>query len=262
MTTLVINPSSSLNDKCRVMYENLLEQGAVTASSENALYPVENAFDWVTADYFRPAASGTVYITLSLDTAQGANYFAFYGQDIYQYGGTLKLQYNDGSGWTDASVTVTPNNNAPRVVFFDRKVADSWRVVISCSSVFNLAVVSFGEYMALPYGKYLGETAPVLARNNKYVNSVSDGGNFLGRSVISKGIKMNLVLQGARDDWMRSAWLPFVLHMEEKPFFYAPNVSDFPNEVALVWAEEDVTAPTQQYYGYMGTSIPLRGVVE
>jgi hypothetical protein len=262
MSTLVVNPGSAIDDKCRVMYENLLENGTVTASSENPSYPVANCFDWVTCDWFRPASFGPVYITLALDAADGANYFAFYGQDIYKYGGSIRLQYDDGSGWTDACDAISPNDNAPRVVFFDRKVADSWRVAITCDSIFNLGVVAFGEYVALPYGMYIGWTPPTFARANTYINNVSEGGNFLGRSVIAKGIKTTLVLQGAQDAWMRSIWLPFIKHIEEKPFFFAPNVSAYPNEVALVWAKSDIPAPTHQYYGYMGATYNLRGVIE
>lgn len=262
MTTLVVNPGASLTNHCRVMYDNLLENGTVVASSEDADFPVENCFDWVTSDFFRPAAAGTTYITLTLTDADSANYLAFYGQDIWEHTGTIKLQYDDGSGWTDASDAITPTSSAPRVVFFDKKTASSWRLVITCNVVFNIGVIAFGEYLALPYGMYLGWTPPLLARNNQYINNVSDGGNFLGRSYISKGVRLDLVLQYVTDEWARSTWLPFVKHMEQKPFFFAPNVSDYATEVALVWAEGDIQPPTHTHYGYMGTTVSLRGVVE
>jgi hypothetical protein len=247
---------------CRVCYSNLLENGTVSASSENASYPVANAYDWVTGDYFRPAATGTIYITLSLVSPASADYFAFYDQDVWRYSGSLKLQYWDGAAWADASATVSPTDNSPQVVFFTPQTSTQWRVAITCGTIFNLGSVSFGEYQGLPLGMYLNWTPPVLARNNTAINSVSELGSFLGRSLLARGVRTSLNLQGAPDAWVRSDWLPFIKHAEVKPFWFVPNVSGYPIDVMYCWVEDNLSPPVHNVYGYMSQSLQLVGVIE
>lgn len=262
MSVIVLPFSSPLQNRCRIGYENLLERGTVTASSENPAYPVENCFDWLTSDYFRPASGGTVNIDLTLENAAAANYLAFYQQDLHALGGTIKLQFWNGTAYVDATPAVPPADNAPRMLFFDSVTASQWRVVITCASVFNIGVIAFGTYLPLEYGMYTGWTPPRLGRANELINSVSDAGAFLGRSVISKGISTTLELQYASDAWVRASWLPFMIHAELKPFFWAPNVRDYPTESAFCWVEGEITPPRHTHYGRMGASIKLRGLVE
>jgi hypothetical protein len=261
--SFIILPGVSGTDKCRLAYDNLLEQGTVTASSEDADYPVENCYDWNTADYFRPAASGTVNIDVTLSGSSPANYLAFYNQDLYLNAGTIKLQYWNGSAYVDATTAYTPADNSPRVIFFDSQTSTKWRVVIACSVVFNIGVLSFGQYLAMQYGRYLNWAPPVLGRSTTLTNNLSDAGMFLGRSIVSKGISTNLILQYAQDSWVRANWLPFIKHVEQKPFFWVPNADDYPNEAVLCWTDGDTIPPPQHLqYGYMGATLAIRGLVE
>ncbi|WP_342150229.1 hypothetical protein [Methylorubrum sp. SB2] len=262
MTLLILPNSTTVQNPCRIAYDNLLERGAVAASSEDPSYPVANAYDGLTCDFFRPTATGTVTITLTLPMGGTANYFAFYNQDLFKSGGSIGLQYYDGTAWQNATPGVTPSNNAPRIVFFNPVTATQWRVLITCSQQFNLGVVSFGQYLALPYGMYLGWTPPRLGRATKLTTSMSDAGAFLGRRIIGNGIRTALQLQYASDAWMDANWLGFVRHAEQKPWFFAPQVVKRPNDVAFCWTEDEIPPPTHTHYGFMGTTINLRVVVE
>lgn len=246
----------------RLGYVNLLEAGTVVASSENASYPVENAYDWLTSDWFRPAAGGTVTIDLTLPAPASADYFAFYGQDLWSLSGTIKLQRWNGAAYVDCFAAIAPVSNAPVMTFFTSASSDKWRVVIACASVFNIAAISFGPALELQHGMYLNWTPPLFGRETDLVNTISDGGAFLGRSVISRGIRTSLELQYAEEAWMRSTWLPFVKHAEQKPFFFAHNVVRYPEEVAFCWVEDRLTPAGNTHYGYMGASIPIKGLVE
>ncbi|RVD58857.1 hypothetical protein EN866_19545 [Mesorhizobium sp. M2D.F.Ca.ET.223.01.1.1] len=246
----------------RLCFENLLENGTVVASSEDAANPVANAYDWLTSDFFKPAASGTINIDLTLSGADSADYFAFYGHDLYAHGGTIKLQWWDGASWVDCFTAVTPTDGTPQVVTFASQTSTKWRVVITCTSVFSIAVISFGAQLPLEYGMYLGWTPPKFGRNTQLTNSQSDGGAFLGRSIIAKGVKSSLDVQYASDAWMRANWLTFVEHAEQKPFFFVPNIGTYPGDSVFAFTDADIPAPTQTHFGRMGTSIPILGMVE
>jgi hypothetical protein len=243
-------------------YENLLELGVVTASSENADFPVANLVDWLTSDFFKPAASGTINIDLLLTGADTADYFAFYGHDLYSHGGTIKLQYWNGSVYVDCFAAVTPTDNTPRMVAFTAQSSDRWRVVISCTSVFSLAVVCFGVRMPIERTKYLTTTPPSFGRATRIIDSSSDGGEFLGRSVISNGVRGALEVNHCRDAWMRSSWMPFVRHAELKPFFFLHNAEAYPLECVYARTDGEIPAPAESAYGFMTVSVPIRGMVE
>lgn len=246
----------------RIGYENLLEFGSVVASSQNADYPVANAYDWRTSDYFRPAASGTVNIDLTLTATDSADYFAFYGHDLYKNGGTIKLQYWNGTAYVDCFAAITPTDNTPRLVAFTSQTSTKWRVVITCTSVFSIAVISFGAQLALERGMYLGWTPPQFGRATQLIDSTSDGGEFLGRSIVSHGVKSAIVLNYGSDAWMRSSWIPFVRHAEQKPFFFVPDIATYPLEAVFAFADGDIAPPAQAAYGFMTTSVAIRGMVE
>lgn len=258
---IVIKPGA-VSGACRLCFDNLLEQGTVTASSEATDFSVLNCFDWNTADFFQPASSGVVNIDLTLDNPGSANYLAFYAQDLYLNGGSIKLQYFDGTDYVDASDTLFPSDSSPRVLFFDSKTSIQWRVVINCPVVFNIGAISFGTYLPLQYGMYIGWTEPILARNNTISNNISDSGAFLGRSVTAKGSLTNFVLQYASDLWVRTNWLPFVKHAEQKPFFWVPNFAKYPTEAAFCWVEGDFTPPQHTNYGSMSGTFQVRALVE
>lgn len=245
-----------------ICYENLLENGTVNASSENADFPVENCFDWITSDYFKPAGSGTINITLTLSGTQSSDYFAFYGHDLPSHGGTIKLQYWDGSAYQDCFAAVTPTDTSPQVITFAAQTSTQWRVVITCTSVFSIAVISFGAKLTVPRGRYIGFTYPRFGRNTQVVDSTSDGGEFLGRSIVSKGVTTTVEFNHAPDAWMRSNWQSFIEHAEQKPFFYVPDSDGNPTEAVYCFTDGTIPSPSQSAYGFMSVTIPVRGMVE
>lgn len=248
----------------RLGYVNLLSSGSVVASSADVDFPVANAYDWLTSDFFKPAAGGTTNIDLTLATAASADYFAFYNSDLAGLSGTIKLQWWNGTAYVDCFSAISPGDNAPKMVAFGAQTSTKWRVVISCASVFSIACIAFGPQLSLEYGMYLGWTPPPFGRKTQTVTSVADGGNFLGRSVVAKGVSSTIELQYASDTWMRSNWLAFVRHAEQKPFFFVPDIVKHPEDAVFCWVPDggSIPAPQQTQYGHMGASIPIQGLVE
>lgn len=243
-------------------YQNLLENGTVVASSQNANFPVANLYDWRTSDFFKPAASGTVNITLTLSGAKSADYFAFYGHDLHLKGGTIKLQYWNGTAFVDCFAAITPTDGGPQVIPFTSQTSTQWRIVVTCTAVFSLAVAAFGARLTMERGMYLGWTPPKFGRATQTIDSTSDGGEFLGRSVISKGVRSTLEINKFSDAWMRANWLAFVKHAELKPFFFLPNPTQYPADAVFAFTDGDIAAPSQSNYGHMSASIAIRGMVE
>lgn len=247
------------SNTARLGYENLLENGTVTVSSENTDFPIENAYDWLPYDVFKPAAIGTINIDLTLTASDGANYFAFYGLENVD---TIKLQYWDGSAYQDAFTAIAPPNTGPYIKFFDTQTTDQWRVVIVCTTICSVAQIAFGSYLALPFGQYLNYTEPKLGRSNTILTNTSDTGQFLGRSVIANASRSTVKLNYATDAFTRASWLPFVEHAETKPFFYAWDVANYPTEAAYCWADGDIDVASHDNYGTSTATMSIRALIE
>lgn len=245
-----------------VGFENLLENGTVVASSVNANFPVANLFDWRTSDFFKPATSGTINVDLTLTDAASADFFAFYGHDLHKHGGTVQLQYWDGSGYVDCFSAVTPTDSRAQLIPFASQTSAKWRIVFVCTSVFSIAVACFGSRLVVDRGLYIGWTVPKFGRDTRVVDSVSDGGQFLGRSIISTGIKTTLEISHAPESWMDTNYLHFIGHAEGKPFFFLPQPVMRPSDAAFVWTDGAIPAPSPASYGHQSVSIPIRGLVE
>lgn len=260
---LIVLPSVNAGDaKARIGYDNLGRRATtITPSSENAGFPVENLFDWLPDDYFKPAAGGTITVDVELAESEIADYFAFYNQDIFTHGGTIQLKYWNGSSYVAASPVIGPSDNRPRMVFFDAKTSNKWRIEVVCSEVFSLGIVSFGQYLGLQRPMYMGWTPPVLADEDEIINSESDDGVFLGRSVIPLGFRTSLEVNNASDSWMRTEGRAFLDHAKKYPFFFNADVVDYPLESSICWTDGRIPKPSHSNYGYMKQSIPIRGRV-
>ena len=246
----------------RFCYENLfVDADTVVASSEDSDFPVENLYDWVTSDYFKPAVGGSYTITATFSTPQTADYFAFHGHDLDVNTGTIKLEYHDGTTWQDAFPVLNPLNNNTDVTYFDEQSSLQWRVAIDSTVISSIALISFGKYMAVEYGVWNGFVPPVLARNPKTITSVSDSGVFIGRSVITQGIKTSFPISLASIDWIRTDWLPFVVHAEAKPFFATWHARHYPREHALMWADGTIKPPKHTHHNLMAMNFKVKGVV-
>lgn len=261
---LIVLPSlADGTAKARIGYQNLMESAtSVVPTSVNADFPVENLWDWLTSDFYKPTGTGTTDIVITMPAPVSADYFAFYNQNLFSLSGTIKLQWWNGSAYVDCFSAISPADNSPQMVSFASQTSDKWRVVISCASVFSLGCVSFGAQLALEHGMYLNWTPPKFGRSTQLVTSKADGGAFLGRSVIAKGVSTELILQYASDTWMRANWIDFVEHAEKKPFFFVPDIANHPSEAVYCWVEDNIPAPVHTNYGFMGATIPIRGLVE
>ena len=242
-----------------ICYENLLESGVVVG---NPVANAANAYDWLTHDSWTTnAAAGT--LTLTLTGSAPADYFAFYSQDLFDNGGQIKLEYNQGgAGWNDVpGTTVVPGDNKPVVVLFDRIAADQWRVTIGCTTACELGVVSFGLKMQLERGAYVGFTPPRFARRDKVLNAGSQDGHFLGRSLIRTGVVGTLALDKLTAGWTRDTLDAFLLHARRKGWFLVWNPDRRPDEVAYCWTTS-ISQPSNTGPRRMNASIAYEGRVE
>lgn len=73
-------------------YDNILTSGTVTATSENASFPVSNLTNWNAARWYKPDTTGTHYIDIDAGQAVDVDYFGVFSHDLEEKNATIKFQ--------------------------------------------------------------------------------------------------------------------------------------------------------------------------
>ena len=229
----------------KIGYENLFETvgAAISATSEAAGFPKENAFDWLTFDWWKASAAGTVYLTVDLLSAKSVDYFALFAHDLHNNSGTVQLQWstdNFSGSINSIGSNHTPSDSRPIFESFASQSARYWRLkVVSTGAASLLGCAAFGAMLDMAKNAQIGFRPPL--------GDVVDGnsqravkGAFLGRSVNIRASDLEFSFKGLQDAFIRSSWQPFREHAEAKPFFVSWDEDGHSDEAAFCWVEDGV----------------------
>jgi len=239
MTTIVSTTAPLGSGNSYIGYNNILETGTVTVTSEATGFPKENAYDWLPWDYWKASAAGTVYLTVDMGTATDVDYWALAFHDLADHSGTIKPQYSsNGSSWSDLDTVQGPADN--KMIF--RPVTSVrvryYRFEISSTTLASaIGALSLGQHLRLERGMK-GFTTPYHGRNKKILNSIGETGNPLGSTVYSLGQKFTISQENVSTTWVDANWESLIDHIEIKRFFFMHDYENAPSEVAFCWTDK------------------------
>ncbi len=241
----------------RIGYKNIATQDNVTASTEAEGWLGEDAVTPLTFEGWRPTALPAT-LTVDAGAAVPADYF---GLVASLSGCTAYLERSaDNVSWTTV-VAVAPTNDAALMRFFDEVSARYWRLRITGGAVMPLVRVFFvGVALQMQRPIYSGHTPLTLARQTEYANSVSEGGQFLGRSIVRKGVGTAYAWANLTAAWYRQYFDPFVSYAQRGAFFIAWNPLQFPDEVGFIWVPEDIKPSNSGPRDLMSVSFNAGGI--
>lgn len=248
-------------------YHNLfVETGVtVTASSESTGYEKENAYDWKQYDWWKPTALGTEWIRVSFGLAKSASYFAVFGHNLHEVGGSVKAQYstNAGSTWNDATTDVTPADGATIFRVFSDTLASDWRILVTTTTgQAIIAGVMIGEVTLFNKGLEPGLDIPALAPMVESKTPMSELGVNLGASIKATGVRGSISMSNIDPAWMRSTFKPLVTHLNEgKPCVFSWDYNSHPWEALLIWKRGDINPPSYSGPILMAATIQFEGVL-
>lgn len=222
-------------------HQNLFESATVTASNEATGFEKENAYDKRTSTWWKPGVIGTQTLRAVFASNKTVDCFGVFGHNLGTEGATIKLQYSTNSGgvWNDL-FTVTPTDDK---CIFRRtgtsQSADYWGIEITNCTVDTLiGIGAFGQALALPEGMPPGFKSPAYARNKRFSNFITDGGQFGGRSVIAEGNETTIIQSLVTPSWIDSNWDNLVNRVEVAPFFFSWDYENRPDEAAYCWTKD------------------------
>jgi len=244
-----------------IAFDNLaLSASSITASSEEAGFNSANLFNYFTFDGWKPSAGGAQYVEIQLPNASPCDYFAFYNQNIFEDAGEIKLQYWDGSTFSDI-VTFSPLDNSPQLITFTEVTADLFRVSVTSTNPAIISCVSFGKYLSIPFGLETSFNSPHNAQHYFDKSNESETGNFIGRSVVKRAASFTIATQLLEYDWFREYWRPFIRHAERRPFWFKWSNSTYSDESVYCWNDGEIATPTPTGPHFMSFTIALKGLV-
>lgn len=208
----------------RIGYRNLFREGTVTVSSEDSDHPKELAYDGLTYDGWRGLGGSPseewIRVEISGSPTATADYMAIAAHTLA--GATLTPQRSaNGTSWTNLETAFVAQSNRPIVWEWTEVAAPYWRLLIQhAPNPVQIGAIHVGRKLTLPRGFAPGWEPPALNENVTYSNTMSEGGQILGRHVVRRGVKVeaqtaNMLYTFAKDDW-----LPFVESAEQYAAFF------------------------------------------
>ena len=246
----------SLNN-ARIGYQSYLDDAILTTllPSQDG-YPIENIKTGQTFEVFKSTVSAEI-ISIDLGVAQDIDYIGMVGKNIQTYG----LEYSlDGINYTQISLGSLTDNIAI-MGLFESTTARYWRILVGTGTTdtINIANVKLGQVLAMYRPIYGGHSPITLSRKTTYKPNMSEGGEFLGRTITRYGYTGSYNWQHLPATWYREAFDPFVKHARTGTYYIAWRPETFPQEVAYGWTNEDIIPSNMGIRDLMQVSLNVEG---
>lgn len=250
-----LSPTPDLNH-ARIGYQNLTYGLTPTASTSAAGHPATAATYPTTFEYWTPTALPATW-SVDLGSAQAVDYLGMVGD---MNGCTISLESStDNSTWTTQE-TRTSLTDRINLFLIAPITARYWRLSISVAFPL-LAVVYLGQALAMQRKIYQGHTPLTLARETELSNNMSEGGQYLGRSIIRKGASTKGEWQHLKADWYRANFDPFVKAARTAPFFIGWRPEQYPAELGFVWTGGDIAPSITGPRDFMSVGMSFQGLI-
>jgi hypothetical protein len=242
-------------------YDNKLATGTLSASTDPAAAPKENAIDWRLDDYWQPTAATSHYLEVDLGSAASVDYFAFYSSDLFDQAGAQVELFGGGSPAPSTSKgTFSPTTRGPK---FKAVTADSnryWRLEFSTTGSYSpkIQMVALGLRLELQRGLGTNFEPPALAGRLKPQTNISETGVFLGRSLEVAPAAFKMPTTILTPAWIRSNWPALLAHIERYPFFVLPEPDSYPDEAVIAWTKGKISQPKYSHANLMSLNLSLQ----
>jgi len=251
-----------------ILHTNKIPDASITAT-EATSGELENAYDWLTYDYWQADASGNKTYVMDFGSSVSIDAWAVGFHDLVDNSGTVTVQYSSDGFVSDVNAfdtTYTPTGGELYVRYKSSISARYWRFVVnSTGSASKIGLLYLGEALALPYAPRTGSVIPVHGRNNRRSNTLSEGGRFLGRVNYLEGFKFSIDQKKVALSWIDSNLETLLDALEANPVIYIWDQENKPTETVYCWLSGKVSGPTLSDYAgdpLYNLAFPMTGVRE
>lgn len=241
----------------RIGYRSITRTATISATSQATGFPASSIANALTYERWMPAVA-PASIEIDAGGLVIADYVGIAAHTLGSAGATIVISHSeDGADWIDV-LDVRPDNDNAIMVLFEPVMARYWRISIDRVAV--IGVVNIEMSLAMIKGVVGGHSPGVLSRKTDIMPNKSEGGQFLGRSVIRKGFETEYQWENLDEYWYRSHFDPFVESAIRYPFFIAWNPFRFPNDVIYAWCNKDIQPRMQGVRGRIEVGFDVEAI--
>jgi len=217
----------------RILYASL--SGTITASSEVEGFEAVLAGTPQTYSFWRPIeAPASWEIDFGVD--QTVDCVGIAAHELS--GQALGVDTWDGLAWVP-QLDVEPQDGGAIVLLFAPVVTQKVRVRVDGLEA-AIGVIYVGQALRMQRKEYLNLGQIDLKRQTEFEVNVSQGGQWLGRSIARIGLRASYTWTLLTDAWYLANMEAFSLSARELPFFLAARPLDYPAETVFAWVEADI----------------------
>jgi hypothetical protein len=252
------NPTTPLTHS-RIGMNNIGRTGTVSASSEAVGFPAIAANNPLTYEFWKPTST-PAWWKIDAGTSTSVNYVGIASHTLGTDSGIVSVQYStDNSNWTTVD-THTPTDNSPIMFLFAPVSARYWRIYFTSSTPATVGVVYIGTTLDMQRACYSGLSPIDMSRRSVVRTNVSEGGQWLGRTVIRQGSEMAVGFRHLDYDWYKDNFDPFAKDALSYPFFFAWRPQGYPETVGYVWVSGDIAPSTMGIRDLVEVSFDMQGL--
>ena len=241
----------------RIGYRDVTE--TYSATSAAAQHPASAAQSWMTYERWKPTSSPA---TLTAEFSATEIDYIGIGAHTLSLVDTMTVQVRIGGTWTTVSTSpeygFSGQDNEGIMVLMSQRQASGVRVTITYSGdAPNIGKIAAGRVLTMARPFYGGHSPVMLSRDTTRQPNVSEGGEWLGTSIIRQGRSGQAQWANIRALWYRIYFDPFVQVARSQPFFFAWNPARFP-DCAYAMLEGDVRPSNQGQRDLMSFSMSFK----
>jgi hypothetical protein len=240
----------------RIGMNNIVREGDVSASTEEEGFPAIAAANPLTYEFWKPTEVPATWV---VDAGEDVvvNYAGIAAHTLA--GSKVSIQSSvDNSTWVNQD-TVEPDTNAPIMFLFAPVTARYFRILVE-DAVASVGVIYIGKTLDMLRAAYAGLSPIDLSRRTTIRPNISEGGQWLGRSIIREGSSMSVGFRHLPFSWYKTNFDPFVEEAREYPFFFAWRPAGYPDSVGYVWTNEDITPVTMGIKDFVEVGFNMEGL--
>lgn len=246
----------------RIGYKTLwrADGASVSASSEQAGFPVSSTTNELTYEFWRPQTLPASW-DLNLTTPGVANYLGIASHSLD--GSKIKLQVNNG-GWQDITQFFLVDDKTPIMILFDRVTSTQFRILIEDGEIPSIGVVFIGETLEMQRPIYGGHSPINLSRQTTISGNISERGQWLGRSLVREGVETSFSFENLTAEWYRENFDPFAEYATQAfgTFFIAWRPIKYPKEVGYCWTNSDIKPNNSSKRDLMDVDFNVQGQLD
>lgn len=264
----------------RILYDNLLLDGEVDHQPNGYFALTQNTYErfnirlsgvTVTPKPWPPHPGGGVEddglsnFTVTVPESRLMDCFCIGASKIRGCG--ISFHYSpslSGDDWIQIHSEIPEDDRAIMVLTESKVSVRRFRISfqdVQQSGMMRISVgyVSAGVALQMQRPLFGGHSPMSLSRVTEYQSGVSDGGNWLSRSVVRRGLSGDFSWDKLTDEWYREYFDPFVMKARTDLFFIKWRPSYAPRDCVLAWTTSDITPSYMGIRDLVSVSMSVSG---